>query len=73
MNRPLYLRMQIAHFRSHIIPLRNVLLFKCLHMNDSTPKSGITWSEMGTTNNEGKEVYLDDNSKNLILNEKNRI
>ena len=56
-NRPLYLHMQIAHFRSHVIPLRNVLLFKYLHMKESTPKSTITWSEMGTTNNQGKEVY----------------
>ena len=49
--------MQIAHFRSHVIPLRNVLLFKYLHMKKSTPKSTITWSEVGTTNNQGKEVY----------------
>ena len=56
-NRSLYLRMQIVHLRSHVIPLRNVLLFKYLHIKESTPKSTITWSEMGTTNNEGKEVY----------------
>ena len=35
----------------HVIPLRNVLLFKYLHMKESTPKSTITWSEMGTTMN----------------------
>ena len=56
-NSPLYLRMQIAHFRPHVISLRNVLLSKYLHIKESTPKSTITWSEMGTTNNEGKEVY----------------
>ena len=28
-------------------------------MKESTPKSTITWSEMGTTNIEGKEVYRD--------------
>ena len=31
--------------------------FKYLHLKESTPKSTVTWSEMGTTNNEGKEVY----------------
>ena len=32
-------------------------------MKESPPKSTITWSEMGTTNNEGKEVY----SQNTIF------
>ena len=43
--------MQIAHFRSQIIPLRNVLLFKYLHMKEPTPKSGITdlkWAQQTT-------------------------
>ena len=48
-NKPLDLGMQIAHFRSHVIPLRNVLLFKYLHMKESTPKSTITWPEVYST------------------------